>query len=80
MYYLRWKVNIKGVVKRQLRPHKEISRRCRELGVDTIGPVCDTHWLLILVININNCAHILKVYTPVMNYPLLSKYAYSYER
>ena len=42
--------------------HKEISRRCRELGVDTIV-VFDTHWLVNSGYHINNAAHFKGVYT-----------------
>lgn len=42
--------------------HKEISRRCRELGVDTIV-VFDTHWLVNSGYHINNAAHFEGVYT-----------------
>ncbi len=50
--------------------HKEIGRRCRELGVDTIV-VFDTHWL------VNGGYHILvtttlKATIPVTNYLTLS--------
>ena len=45
--------------------HKEISKRCREMGVDTII-VFDTHWLV-------NSAYqtILKASTPVTNCRIL---------
>jgi 3,4-dihydroxyphenylacetate 2,3-dioxygenase len=42
--------------------HKEISRRCRELGVDTIV-VFDTHWLVNSGYHINNASHFKGVYT-----------------
>lgn len=42
--------------------HKEISRRCRELGVDTII-VFDTHWLVNSAYHINCCDHFQGVYT-----------------
>lgn len=42
--------------------HKEISRRCRELGVDTIV-VFDTHWLVNSGYHINNGPHFKGVYT-----------------
>lgn len=42
--------------------HKEISRRCRELGVDTII-VFDTHWLVNSAYHINCCNHFEGVYT-----------------
>lgn len=42
--------------------HKEISRRCRELGVDTII-VFDTHWLVNSGFHINSYDHFEGVYT-----------------
>jgi len=42
--------------------HKEISRRCRELGVDTII-VFDTHWLVNSAYHINCADHFAGVYT-----------------
>ena len=42
--------------------HKEISRRCRELGVDTII-VFDTHWLVNSGYHINNAAEFEGIYT-----------------
>lgn len=42
--------------------HKEISRRCRELGVDTIV-VFDTHWLVNANYHINCGAHFKGTYT-----------------
>lgn len=42
--------------------HKEISRRCRELGVDTII-VFDTHWLVNSAYHINCSAHFSGIYT-----------------
>lgn len=42
--------------------HHEISRRCRELGVDTIV-VFDTHWLVNSGFHINNAPHFEGVYT-----------------
>lgn len=42
--------------------HYEISRRCRELGVDTIV-VFDTHWLVNSAYHINCCDHFEGVYT-----------------
>jgi len=42
--------------------HHEISKRCRELGVDTIV-VFDTHWLVNSGYHINNAPHFRGVYT-----------------
>ncbi|EJS1434244.1 3,4-dihydroxyphenylacetate 2,3-dioxygenase, partial [Salmonella enterica] len=42
--------------------HKEIGRRCRELGVDTII-VFDTHWLVNSAYHINCTDHFAGVYT-----------------
>lgn len=42
--------------------HKEISRRCRALGVDTIV-VFDTHWLVNSGYHINNAPHFKGIYT-----------------
>ncbi|MDC9604164.1 3,4-dihydroxyphenylacetate 2,3-dioxygenase [Xenorhabdus griffiniae] len=42
--------------------HKEISRRCREMGVDTIV-VFDTHWLVNSAYHINCSAHFSGIYT-----------------
>ena len=42
--------------------HKEISKRCRELGVDTII-VFDTHWLVNSAYHINCADHFSGVYT-----------------
>ncbi len=42
--------------------HKEISKRCRELGVDTLV-VFDTHWLVNSGYHVNNAPHFQGVYT-----------------
>ena len=42
--------------------HKEISRRCRELGVDTLV-VFDTHWLVNANYHINCAPHFKGIYT-----------------
>lgn len=42
--------------------HKEISKRCREMGVDTII-VFDTHWLVNSAYHINCADHFEGVYT-----------------
>ena len=43
--------------------HKEISKRCREMGVDTII-VFDTHWLVNSAYHIKSAQTILKASTP----------------
>lgn len=52
----------KGCRDHAINGHKEISRRCRALGVDTIV-VFDTHWLVNSGYHINNAAHFEGVYT-----------------
>ena len=52
----------KGCRDAAIEGHKEISRRCRELGVDTIV-VFDTHWLVNAGYHINNAAKFEGVYT-----------------
>ncbi|MEK9917656.1 MAG: 3,4-dihydroxyphenylacetate 2,3-dioxygenase, partial [Betaproteobacteria bacterium] len=42
--------------------HKEIGRRCRELGVDTLI-VFDTHWLVNANYHINSASHFKGEYT-----------------
>lgn len=52
----------KGCREAAINGHKEIARRCRELGVDTIV-VFDTHWLVNSGYHINNAPHFEGVYT-----------------
>lgn len=52
----------KGCREAAIEGHREISRRCRDLGVDTIV-VFDTHWLVNSGYHINNAAHFKGVYT-----------------
>lgn len=52
----------KGCREAAIEGHREISRRCRELGVDTIV-VFDTHWLVNSGYHINNASHFEGVYT-----------------
>jgi 3,4-dihydroxyphenylacetate 2,3-dioxygenase len=52
----------KGCREAAINGHQEISRRCRELGVDTIV-VFDTHWLVNSGYHINNAPHFEGVYT-----------------
>lgn len=49
--------------------HKEISKRCRELGVDTII-VFDTHWLVNSAYHIN-CADHFRASTPATSCRIL---------
>ncbi|MEM8562472.1 MAG: 3,4-dihydroxyphenylacetate 2,3-dioxygenase [Pseudomonadota bacterium] len=52
----------KGCRAKAIAGHKEISRRCRALGVDTIV-VFDTHWLVNSGYHINNAARFEGIYT-----------------
>ncbi len=52
----------KGCREAAINGHKEISRRCRELGVDTMV-VFDTHWLVNSGYHINNASHFTGNYT-----------------
>lgn len=52
----------KGCREAAIAGHHEISRRCRELGVDTIV-VFDTHWLVNSGYHINNAPHFKGLYT-----------------
>lgn len=52
----------KGCREAAINGHKEMSRRCRELGVDTIV-VFDTHWLVNSGYHINNAPHFKGIYT-----------------
>lgn len=52
----------KGCREAAISGHQEISRRCRELGVDTIV-VFDTHWLVNSGYHINNAPHFQGIYT-----------------
>lgn len=52
----------KGCRQAAIDGHKEIGRRCRELGVDTIV-VFDTHWLVNSGYHINSAAHFAGIYT-----------------
>ena len=52
----------KGCREAAIDGHREISRRCREAGVDTII-VFDTHWLVNSGYHINNAAHFKGNYT-----------------
>lgn len=52
----------KGCREAAIAGHREISRRCRELGVDTIV-VFDTHWLVNSGYHINSAPHFKGLYT-----------------
>jgi len=52
----------KGCREHAISGHREISKRCRALGVDTIV-VFDTHWLVNSGYHINNAPHFKGVYT-----------------
>ncbi len=52
----------KGCRDAAIEGHREISRRCRDLGVDTIV-VFDTHWLVNSGYHINNAPHFEGIYT-----------------
>lgn len=52
----------KGCREAAINGHLEISRRCRELGVDTIV-VYDTHWLVNSGFHINSAPHFKGIYT-----------------
>lgn len=58
--------------------HKEISRRCRELGVDTLV-VFDTHWLVNSGFHINNAPSFEGVYTSNELPHFIKNLPYSYD-
>jgi 3,4-dihydroxyphenylacetate 2,3-dioxygenase len=58
--------------------HKEIGRRCRELGVDTIV-VFDTHWLVNSGYHINCAPHFKGVYTSNELPHFISNMPYEYD-
>ncbi len=68
----------KGCREAAVQGHKEISRRCRELGVDTIV-VFDTHWLVNSGYHINNAPHFEGVYTSNELPHFIKNMPYSYE-
>lgn len=68
----------KGCREAAINGHKEISRRCRELGVDTIV-VFDTHWLVNSGYHINNAPHFEGVYTSNELPHFIKNMPYSYE-
>ena len=68
----------KGCREAAVNGHKEISRRCRELGVDTIV-VFDTHWLVNSGYHINNAPHFEGVYTSNELPHFIKNMPYNYE-
>ncbi|NRA71625.1 MAG: 3,4-dihydroxyphenylacetate 2,3-dioxygenase [Gammaproteobacteria bacterium] len=68
----------KGCREAAVQGHKEISRRCRELGVDTIV-VFDTHWLVNSGYHINNAPHFEGVYTSNELPHFIKNMPYNYE-
>jgi 3,4-dihydroxyphenylacetate 2,3-dioxygenase len=68
----------KGCREAAINGHKEISRRCRELGVDTIV-VFDTHWLVNSGYHINNAPHFEGVYTSNELPHFIKNMPYSYD-
>lgn len=68
----------KGCREAAIKGHKEISRRCRELGVDTIV-VFDTHWLVNSGYHINNAPHFEGVYTSNELPHFIKNMPYNYE-
>ena len=68
----------KGCREAAINGHKEISRRCRELGVDTIV-VFDTHWLVNSGYHINNAPRFEGVYTSNELPHFIKNMPFSYE-
>jgi 3,4-dihydroxyphenylacetate 2,3-dioxygenase len=62
MYLSEFEGERKGSRQDAIDGHKEISRRCRELGVDTLV-VFDTHWLVNANYHINCAPHFKGIYT-----------------
>ena len=78
MYLSEMEGEHKGCREAAVQGHKEISRRCRELGVDTIV-VFDTHWLVNSGYHINNAPHFEGVYTSNELPHFIKNMPYSYE-
>lgn len=78
MYLSEMEGEHKGCREAAINGHKEISRRCRELGVDTIV-VFDTHWLVNSGYHINNAAHFEGVYTSNELPHFIKNMPYKYE-
>ncbi len=68
----------KGCRKAAIEGHKEISRRCRDLGVDTMI-VLDTHWLVNAGYHINSAPHFKGVYTSNELPHFIKNMAYEYD-
>ncbi len=68
----------KGCRDHAINGHREISRRCRERGVDTIV-VFDTHWLVNSGYHINNAPHFEGLYTSNELPHFIKNLPYSYE-
>ncbi len=68
----------KGCRKAAIEGHHEISRRCRDLGVDTIV-VLDTHWLVNAGYHINSAPHFKGVYTSNELPHFIKNMAYEYD-
>lgn len=66
------------VAARAIDRHKEISKRCREMGVDTII-VFDTHWLVNSAYHINCADHFEGVYTSNELPHFIRDMTYNYE-
>ncbi len=67
----------KGCRQAAIDGHREIGKRCRELGVDTIV-VFDTHWLVNSGYHINNAARFQGVYTSNELPHFIKNMAYEY--
>jgi len=78
MYLSEMEGQHKGCREAAINGHKEISRRCRELGVDTIV-VFDTHWLVNSGYHINNAPHFEGVYTSNELPHFIKNMPYSYD-
>ncbi len=68
----------KGCRQSAIDGHREISRRCRDLDVDTIV-VFDTHWLVNSGYHINNAGHFKGVYTSNELPHFIKNLAYEYD-
>jgi 3,4-dihydroxyphenylacetate 2,3-dioxygenase len=68
----------KGMRQAAIDGHREIDRRCRELGVDTIV-VADTHWLVNANYHFNCAAHFKGTYTSNELPHFISNMPYEYD-
>ena len=68
----------KGCRQAAIDGHKEIGRRCRELGVDTIV-VFDTHWLVNSGYHVNCAPHFKGIYTSNELPHFIKDMAYEYD-